>query len=256
MRVGMAALALIALAACAGPPSAVQTASSAAHKAADQFVTLATGSATSGQVPRQTDPTAGPLLDAVFNTQAVQGATGSAADMQAVNDWLLSAVRVGQVYMLAGTGLTDISGATTTQAQTRVLQNMITYAPECGRYYDAELAIEGADATGFQATLAANPGAAKDPQTTQGVAEAQGGLAQTAQGVIATIGPTGLPNDWREARAQALIALAPHVVGFLTDAQKQTLNTAATQAAASSDDPQLAALLNQFAAAIVAKPAS
>jgi hypothetical protein len=74
--------------------------------------------------------------------------------------------------------------------------------------------------------------------------------------VITTIATPGLPNDWREARARALIGFAAHAIGFLTDAQKQGLASAASQAAAGGDDPQLAALLNQFAAAIAAKPAS
>jgi hypothetical protein len=242
------------LAGCQSPPDAVQAASAAAHKAADQFAALAQASATSGQVPRQTDAAAGPLLDAVFNTAVLQGAPSS-DDLDAVNDWLMSAVKVGQTYILAGTGLTDSAGANA-QAQARIGQNVVSFLPECGRFLDAELAIEGADASDVAQYLAKNPDAPKDATKTPGLDKARAGIAETAQGVITTVAGTGLPNDWREARARSLIAFAPHAGGFLDAAQKQALSTAATQAAAVSDDAQLAALLNQFAAAIVAGPAS
>ena len=50
-----------------------------------------------------------------------------------VNDWLLSELRVGQIYLLAGTGLTDMTKATessnTTAAQDQVNRNTVAYAP-------------------------------------------------------------------------------------------------------------------------------
>jgi len=258
MRKWAIIVAALLLAGCQPPPDAVQTASAAAHKAADQLVTLGQASITSGQPPRQTDPAAGPLLDAVFNTAPLQGAAPPSSDLDAVNDWLLSTVRVGQIYLLAGTGMTDVSAASANAAAAaRINQNVVAFAPECGRFIDAELAIEGADASATVQYLAANPDALKDATASQGFDKARSGLVQTAQGVITTLAAGGLPNDWREARASSLVAFAPHAAAFITDAQKQTLSTAAMQAAAATaDDPQLAVLLNQFAAAIVAKPAS
>ena len=135
----------------------------------------------------------------------------------------------------------------------RVGQNLAAFAPECGRFLDAELAIEGADATAAASYVAANPDAAKDATQAAGLDKARAGLAETAQGVITTIAGPGLPNDWREARARALIAFAPHAASFLADAQKQALAAQATQSATGADDPQLAALLSQFAAAVVAR---
>jgi hypothetical protein len=253
--IGVAASALaLGLAACSSPPTPVQTASSAAQKAADQFATLANGSGASGNVPRQTDAAAGPLLDTVFNTTALQGApSASSDDLTAVNNWLQACLKVGQTYLLAGTGLTDLSQATTPQAQGKVGQNMETFSPEVGRFIDAELAIEAADASDAAAFIAATPGATSNAQAQQGFDQARGGVTQTAQGILQTLAPQGLPNDWREARARALVAFAPHAAAFISDAQKQQLSQQATQAAQQTDDAQLGALLNQFATAIVAK---
>lgn len=253
MRVWGILGAAVLLAACSHPPDAVQTASKAAQGAADQFLALAKASTTSGQPPRQTDPAAGPLLDTVFNTGVLQ-APPSADDLDAINDWLASSLKVGQVYMMAGTGLTDLSAADAT-AQAKVGQNVVAYAPEFGRFVDAELTIEGAEATSVVAYLAANPDATKNPTSAAGFDKARGGITETAQGILQTISGPGLPNDWREARARSLLAFAPHAAALLTDAQKQALAAAASQAAQGSDDPQLAPLLNQFAAAIGAKPA-
>jgi hypothetical protein len=194
------------------------------------------------------------LLDTVFNTGVLQ-APPTADDLDAINDWLASCLKAGQVYMLAGTGLTDINAADAT-AQAKIGQNLMTYAPEFGRFVDAELMIEGAESVSVMQYLAANPDALKNPQSTQGFDKARAGIEQTAEGVLTTIGGPGMPVDWREARARSLIAFAPRAAPFLNDAQKQALATAATQAsAAATDDPQLAALLGQFATAIAAKPA-
>jgi len=241
------------LAACqpAAPPDSVQAASAAAHKAADQLVAMAQASA--GQPPRQTDAAAGPLLDAVFNTAPLQGAAAPYSDFPAIDDWLASTQRLGEVYLLAGTGQTasTASGANAA-AQARIEQNALAFAPEFGRYLDAGLVVESAEAATLAPYLAANPNAT--------IAQAADGgrtrFAETAQSAIQTIGFPNFSSDWREARARALVSVAPRFAAFLTDAQKQSLSAAALQGAASTTDPQQAALLNQFAAAIVAKPAS
>ena len=252
MRAWIGAAAALALAACAEPPSAVRTASAAAYAAADKFVALAAASPSAP--PRATDASAGPLLDAVFNTAPVQSVTPAWSDIDAVNDWLSSALRVGEVYMLAGAGITDVSqAANNPTAEARIGQNTQTYAPEMGRFLDAELAIEGAEAASTSAYLAANPDAIQNADTAKGLDTTRGGFAQTAGGVIQTLADPATGNDWRQARARALIAFAGRAAPLLTDAQKQQLAQDATQAAAQAGDPQLGALLNQFAGVITAK---
>jgi len=259
MRSATIIIAALLLAACQPPtpppPDPVQAASAAAHKAADQLVTMGQASETTGQPPRQTDPAAGPLLDAVFNTAPLQGATPPYSDIDAVHDWLLSTERVGGIYLLVGTGQADLSAAGANPGlQARIEQNGVAFAPEFGRYIDAELATEAAEASTLVPYLAANP---PNATAAQGADKARAGFTQTAQSVIIqTSSLPGFTSDWREARARALVAFAPRAASFITDAQKQTLSAAALQAAGSSTDPQLASLLNQFAAAIVAKPAS
>jgi hypothetical protein len=238
----------LGVAACqAAPPSMVRLASTNAHNAADDLVKLA--AAAPAAPPRAADPKAAPLFDAVFNTAPAQAATPAWDDLDAVNDWLLSTVRVGQTYILAGTGLTDINQVANNQAaQAQVERNLQTYGPELGRFFDAELTLEGAEAATASAYLAAHP--AQSPDEAQGLDKVRAGITQTAASIIETLADPTTGNPWREARAQALVAFAGRAGPLLTAAQRQQLAQAATQVATQANDPQLGLQLNQFAAAI------
>ena len=250
-------IASLGLAACgqsgtaAGPSLA--SASAAAHKGADQFVALASGSAQSGNAPRQTDPAAAPLLDAVLNTAPLAGATPSFDDLDAVNDWLGSANRVGEVYILAGTGVTDISTAGPSLTD-HINRNTVLYAPEFGRYMDAELAIMAAEARTLAKFLADNPTATRDPTRAKGLAQTRSGLSQAVNGVLTTIPVAGLSDEWRRARASALVAAAPDLARILPADAGQQLSGVAQQVASASTDPILKGDLARFAS-LITKPA-
>ena len=231
------------------PSDAVKNASAAAHKAADQFVALAHGSETSGQAPRQTDPAAGPLLDAVFNTSVLHGGPiPSVSQIDPINDWLLSTFKVGQVYMLAGTGLTDITKATDPATEARAEANVVTYAPEFGRYIDAQLSVLDETAVVFNKELAANPGfATANADTTRGVAKVKSGVTTTLIGDIATLQTQGLTDEWRRARMAPLLAAAPDAAKLVPPADKTKLHDTALQVAAVLTDPEVKAKLTSFA---------
>jgi len=253
MRRWAIVVALSGLTACgqvtSSPPTALDTASAAAHKAADQFVSLSASAATTGAAPRQTDATAGPLLNAVFNTAALPTTPVKDAELEVLNDWLNSANRVGVVYILAGTGTTSIANATSATEQ-KANANVITYAPEMGRYFDAELAIMSLEASSTAQSLATDPGQTSNAKVADGIAKVRGGIAQTANGVISTIAKPGVAADWREARARALVAFAPGAAKLLLPADRAGLQAMATQAAGSTSDPTLKAELTQFATLI------
>jgi hypothetical protein len=230
-------------------PSALDQASDAAHRAADQLVTMSQGGALP---PRATDAAAAPLINSVFNTAAVPTTPVSDKELDAVNDWLSSANRVGQLYILAGTGsasITDTNSAAPSIEEQASL-NVVTYAPEMGRYFDTELAIMGLEASSLAKSLSTDPSQTSNAQITDGLAKFRGGLTQTASGVIATIAGPGPADDWKEARGKALIAFAPNAAKLLLPADRTTLQALATQAAAQTTDATLKAEFTQFAAAI------
>jgi hypothetical protein len=242
------------LAACqpggAAAPSAVASASNAAQAASAKFIALAQGSATSGQPPRATDPTAGPLLDAVFNTSALPATPPPFSELEPVNKWLLAVVKTGQVYVLAGTGVSDVANATGPGVGAKADQNVVTYAPEVGRYLDAQTAIMGVESAMIAQFAAANPDAVKDPVRADGMAKTQVGVTQALGSELSVLTDAAPSNDWKEARAKALVAVAPQAALILPPTDWQALQAAANQAAAQTTDPALAAQFKDFAAKI------
>src|SRR5918997_5162640 len=132
----------------------------AAKKAGDDFVAMAKGSETSGKVPRQADPKVKALLDRVFDRAALGPTVLPIAESGKVGELLNNANRIGFVYMLAGTGLTSLDKLGEDQkAMDQAERNIGAFAPEIGRWFDYQMAIQGAvaDSTiGFLATAKKN----------------------------------------------------------------------------------------------------
>jgi hypothetical protein len=102
-----------------------------------------------------TDPAARALIDTVFDTRELAGGARPMAELGHLNAWNLAVLKIGVVYILAGTGATDISALANDQAtQQRVERNTVTFAPEFGRYFDAQLALQGAIVDTVQGFLA------------------------------------------------------------------------------------------------------
>ena len=199
----------------------VAAAAAKATKAAADFAALSKDAYQSGNVPRQADPAAGPLLDAVFGVDILKSKATSLAkaDLKAMSNWLTAEVKVGSFYIFAGTGISDpthpVIDAT---LQQKVSQNTAKYAPEIGRYMDGELAVVAAmlTASGIDATT-----------TGSGPDNIRQGLAKTLFGLITTFPTEGITDDWRRDRLVALNALAPKAAKVLQPDQcKQLVQTA------------------------------
>ena len=118
----------------------------AVTKAADAFAELAKDSHKTGSPPRQTDVAAKPLLDLVFNTAEIErGKPVPWSDLLTLNKWNFAVIKVGLVYMLAGTGASDLTALNDIpDAGAKVDRNTVVFAPELGRYFDAQLRLQGA----------------------------------------------------------------------------------------------------------------
>ena len=224
--------AALGLAAChARDESGWSDGAAAAHKAADALVVQAKSA---GGPPRQTDPATATLLDAVFNI-AVMPSKPNVSQADAVADWIQSASRAGVLYLYAGTGMTDPRNLNVAQLSLEQ-QNIVTYAPEVGRYFDAELDL--ADALDQIFLLLRN-----DPQKydvdAQGMHGAQMAAVGTERLIIGALNAIALPgvsDDWRRGRLGYLRNIAPDAARLLSSEQRNAVREAADAATAAMRD--------------------
>ncbi len=223
-----------------GDPQVV-AATDAAAKAAASFATLAKDSATTGKVPRLTDPAAAPVINAVFNVEVLKGKTLGEGDLKPLSDWSLAAVNVGNTYILAGTGVTDPTKIDD-KAATRINENTVAYAEELGRYLDAQLVLQSSLARIAAAKKASAPQSALDQMAS--------GLTQLTSGAIETLATDGLTPAWRQARVDAMTVAAPSIALLLKAEQCRSLHDTADSVAADVKDNALSDRLKAFNTAL------
>jgi hypothetical protein len=228
----------------------------AVKKAASDFLALAKGSETSGQPPRGADPKAKALLDTVFDTSVLKTAQPlPSTTMGEVSDWLLQVVKVGSIYILAGTGYSDFSqlgsidAAAQQKLQQQITKNTVAFAPEIGRYFDAQLAVTEALVWSVSADMAARPNEFKSAHAKKGVGQMRAGLANTLTGVVTTFPTEGLSDQWRRDRLPAMAAIAPKAAALLLPAQRKSVHDVALQVAAEMSDASVKSGLTAFAKA-------
>jgi hypothetical protein len=228
----------------------------AAKKAGDEFIALAAGSDKSGQVPRQADPKVKTLLDTVFDRTALGPTVLPINESGKVGELLNNGNRIGFVYMLAGTGLSDLGKLGEDQkAMDQAERNIGAFAPEIGRWFDYQMAIQGAvaDSTiGFLATAKKN--VMDNPQVKAGLADVRGGLTGAMRGVLQMMASDTLDDGWRRDRLVGLGELAPRAAKLLSAEQAASLKDSATQLAAALNDPGLKASLATFAETVARGP--
>ena len=213
-----------------GQDSGIRASADDAMKAADEFTTLAKGSADTGNAPRETDPAVKPLLDRVLTTRSLTSKPLSDSDLGSASDWNGAVLKVGLVYIFAGTGIADPARVTADpKLVERVNQNVVTFAPEMGRYIDAQEAVVGATADTVEASLA--DGKPANDQVKSGLAKVRGGITSTITGVLSTLTTDGLSDDWRRERLPSLQAVAPKVGKLLLPDQCRTVRDTAAEAA-------------------------
>jgi hypothetical protein len=202
----------------------------AAKRAGDEFARRAQGSATTGVVPRAADPGIAPLLDAVFNNAAIpKGEALPISESGKLGELLASGNRVGLAYILAGAGTGDLA-TQDPKALERADQNVVTYAPEIGRWFDFQIGIQDAFAASTLAFLAAAaPATLERPNVKSGLANVRQGLARSLGGVFQTMATGGLDDAWRRDRLVALAAVVDKAAELVTPEDAVALRTIATE---------------------------
>lgn len=222
-------------------------------KAADSFVALAKDSQKTGKPPRQTDPAAKPLLDTVLDTKAIEGDQPLPwSDVKALEQWNGAVVKVGLVYFLAGTGIADLQAlAADPNAITRANRNIVEFAPEYGRYTDAQLRIHSALMSTALAQMAAvTPEQQKDPALRNTLNNISEGTAEAAIGVLGSMVLDGMSDAWLLGRVVVLLEITPKVAKFMAPNHRQRLKTVAAEAAEQIKNPDVKSGVNAVARAL------
>jgi hypothetical protein len=229
---------------------------SAAKKAADEFLVMAKGSEASGQVPRQADPGAKALLDRIFDRSALGPTVLPIAESGKIGELLNNANRIGFVYMLAGTGQTDLSKLAEDQkAMEQAERNIGAFAPEIGRWFDFQMAIQGAIADSTNAFVAsAKKEVLERPQVKEGLGDVRSGLAGSLRGVLQTMSSDTLDDAWRRDRLPALNEIAPKAAKLVSAQDAASLKDSATALANALSDDSLKSGLKRFGETIVSGP--
>jgi hypothetical protein len=245
-RAGRAIFLVIALgaAACHRPADdgGLSTGAAAAHSAADSLVGMGKNA---GQPPRKTDPVAAPLLDAVFNL-AIVPTEPSDSQTDAILDWMQSAQRVGNLYVYAGSNVPNSPDDITSAIILNSQRNMLTYAPEVGRYFDALVTLDDKMDAMFLKVLS-------DPEKYSLNAAGRHGIAQGAIGtslilskILGAMALPGMSDDWRRGRMGALRSAAQDAAKLLSSEQRSSVRMAAETAESATTDQNLKDQLNSF----------
>ena len=225
----------------------------AISKAADRFAELAKESHTTGKPPRQTDPTVKPLLDLVFDTAEIErGQPVPMNQLNTLNGWNLAAIKVGLIYMLAGTGTNDIATlGNDPKAGDKVNSNTAEFSPELGRYFDAQLRLQSAIIDTVQGFLGtASKAQLENPNFKSGIAQIRSGVAQTINGLVGTFAVDGVTDEWRRARVAVVNAIAPKVAKFLLPEEARIVRETALEIAGRMKDQRVKDDLAKFAKAV------
>lgn len=188
----------------------------AAKRAADEFMRRVEGSATSGAMPRRSDPGVAALLDASFDNASLGTGVLPVSESGKLGELLQSSNRVGLAYLMAGTGTTDLA-STDPKVLARADQNVATFAPEIGQWFDFQLSLQNALATSTLDFLAkAAPAVLERPNVKSGLANVRQGLARSLSGTFQTMASAGLDDDWRRARLAVIGAFVVTAAKLVT----------------------------------------
>jgi hypothetical protein len=165
-RLAILCLITLSLAAPAGAASIDPNRIAAIEEAANAFLARAAEARKSGQVPRQSDPDVGALLDTVFDTSDLSHGPVPYADLGKLDDWLARIVlarivKVGSVYVAAARGVHDFG----------------LFGIEIGRFFDASVAVQRAIADCVMAELDAHPDEKPSPTDLRKLTQLRGAIS-------------------------------------------------------------------------------
>ena len=218
-----------------------------AQQAADQLTVIANRPSNEPQPLRQSNPAVGPLLDVAFDASSIPE-NPSIDDLGVIMDWLQTSSRISMLYMITGTGATDVSQLSNPQVAARAEQNIRDYAQEYGRNLDFSLRAARLAARGVDRFLASNPDLMKDPVRAEGLAKVYHDLAGGMRGALMAVGDrSALSDAWCKDRMPGLLALGSQLSRSLSPGDAQTLHTLALKAANDRTAPDLKADLVKLA---------
>jgi clan AA aspartic protease (TIGR02281 family) len=184
--------------------------SAAIDQAANAFLAKAAEAKKSGQVPRQSDPAIAPLLDAVFDTNALSHGAIDYADLDKLQDWLARVAAVGGVYIAASRAVHDAG----------------LFGPEMGRFIDAAVRVMQGIADCMTAELDKSAGQQLPPAELRKIEQSRTATTGSLQNFIEAYRGPGLTNIWVRERLMVMTAAAPSFARFLKPAQLASLRGA------------------------------
>jgi hypothetical protein len=224
----------------------------AVNKATDSFLALAKNSHTTGQAPRYADPAVKALLDTVFDTKVIQaGKPVPWSGMEMLLQWNQAAVKIGVVYYVAGTGTTDPLEVSKDQRKIiKANSNTLAFAPEFGRYYDAQVRLHAAMIESAMAQSATASAQEKnDPKFKSTLTYISTSTSQAMVGILGTFTLEGLPEDWLLLRIVSLIEIAPKAARFMAPHDRDVVKSAAIEVAQQIRNPDAKSGVNAIARA-------
>jgi hypothetical protein len=221
----------------------------AVRKAADELTKMGAASRQTGQPPREADAQVKTLLDTVFDIRLVSAAEPLPfSEIDRLNDWNKAVIDVGLVYILSGSRAADLTQAASDPTfPKQVEKNTVAFAPEMGRYMDAQLGMSQAMLALIDAHLAAHPADREKSNFKKGLPQVYDGSAQTLASAISTLPTAGLSDAWRKQRLTAMQSLGPHVAKIVDADDAKALYDMSLQAGQGSSDAELQAGLKKLA---------
>jgi hypothetical protein len=223
-----------------------------ARWSAERLLALAGNSHTSGRPPRRSDPAVAALLDKIFDFSAFGSEALDYGETTRAIQWFNAADRVGLVYILAGTGVTDMAKlANDLNEQNRTHRNVAAFAPEMAQFLDFQIVLLHALARANISHMAfAAPAQLESEDFRKTLAEVRSTTVRTIIKVLTSLTYGGLTADWRRERLAMLNATAPNLAQVLLPEDAEAIREFALKATAYLQDAALKAEVTAYANAI------
>lgn len=218
---------------------------SAAEKAANDFARLGRDSFKSGQPPRESDPAVKALLDIAFDSSAGSPSSIEFSDLPRINQWMANGDKIGIVYMLAGTGTSNLAQAATNPKTAKLIpKNIASFQVEYGRFTDFQLALWNLALDAIVAKIdAASEAERKNPKFVGGYIQFSNIIAQSIAGVLSTFATDGITDEWRRARLVPLKEIVPKARQALPLPMREKLRELAREVGDNSENTEIKASL-------------
>jgi hypothetical protein len=222
--------------------NAARTAAIAA--AAETLLAAGRNAHLTGHPPRQTDPAIDSALATMFGASDLAAEPLAADEIDKALAWLVTADRIGAIYLLAGTGFDDFANVPRSETNLRRLRsNVVSFADEFGRYADFQLIMLSAIANAQlrAATAGARPGDG-------GIDDVRTRLSQAMTSNFIALVYDGHNDPWRMARLTALGRAAPVAARLLTKEDARAVREQALQTVDYVKDERVRARIREIAA--------